>query len=123
MEEKKEKLVDFFIDPELVDRKGLVINEKRYIGKVKVTQDQADDMQRMISEYQETQRRLHDPSQKIRIKNSMIIEELFLADPKTRGNEKGFSKDFGLLDPWQWQFVNENHKKYLQEQKKALYGY
>ncbi len=120
--ETNEELVSIYIDP-VATHGGLTTNEKRYVGWVKVPKDIAQDLQRRVEEYIETQDFLHNPKRKIRIKNSMVIETHFCADPNQYGDNPKFSKEYGLLDPWQWQFVPESEKARLKQLRFDLYGY
>lgn len=113
-------LVEVFIDPVATDG-GLVTNEKRYIGHVKVSRDIADDLMRRVAEYAEVKNKLFNPRQKIRIKNHTVIEQLYLADPAENAMKPGWTNEYGLLDPWQWQFLSPKAQEDLKNLRKALY--
>ena len=53
----KEELTQVFIDREMTDG-GIRVNGKLYVGNVKVTQGQAEDLLRIQEEYFETKKKL-----------------------------------------------------------------
>lgn len=110
-----------------VDRKetmgGISINGKRYIGEITVPRPLGREIMRIAAEFKETRNKLNDPSQKIRHKNSQVIENLYLANPEDHAGNPNFSREFGLLDPWQWQFIIEPERKRLKELKRSYYDY
>jgi hypothetical protein len=121
----QENLVRIFIDPQLT-RGGLRTfdatgGSKLYIGWVNVSQDIAEDLQRRIDEIREIHDAMMNPRQKIRIKNFEVIERQFLADPEAYEKRKGWSKEFGLLDPWQWQHLTKVAQERLINTRKQLY--
>lgn len=118
----EENLVTIIIDPKATDG-GLSINGKKYIGKMKVPEHIAEQLMENMQVYAETKNKLFDPSQKIRQKNSLVVEAQYMADPAEFSDNKKFSQEFGLLDPWQWQFVAEPEKARLRELKTSIYGY
>ena len=120
-EENIHEIVKVYVDPELTGGAGINVNGKIFVGWVEVSKHQADDLMRIQREYQETVKRMHDPSSKITMKNSDQVERLYCANPKDYANNPAFSKEFGLLDPWQWERLPEPFKQYLKDMKKALY--
>lgn len=122
--ESAEGLVEVFIDP-VMTRGGLMTNGVKYIGRVKVTPDVAEDLMRRQEEIQAVNNWQYAPTKNkppIKIQNHQIIEQQFLADPENRGR-KGFTEEYGLLDPWQWQFLAPSFQAYLKETRKQMYGY
>ena len=120
-EASPEPLVTVVIDRKMTDG-GIRVNDILYVGKVKVTSEQAEDLLRIQEEYLETKQKMSDPSQKIRIKSSAIIQKYYLADPSQFGNHPQYTKQYGLLDPWQWQFISDSFKEELKRQREAMYG-
>ena len=118
----KEELVTVLIDKDMTDG-GIRVNGKLYVGPVKVTQEQADDLLRIQEEYFENKKKLMDKTVSVRMKSDFQKERLFLADPKENEGRKGFTRDYGLLGSREWGFCSEAFKKHLLEQRKALYGY
>jgi len=84
----KKDLVNVFIDPEMVGKGGIQINEKKYVGHVKVPQDIADELIRIQEEYWETVKKMKDPNISVRMKNDFQKEILFLADPNENAGKK-----------------------------------
>ena len=123
-QKQKENLVRIFVDPQLT-RGGLRNITKEgshlYVGWVDVPQDVAQDLQRRIDEIREVHDAMTNPRQKIRIKNFELIENQFLADPEAYQNRKGWSKEYGLLDPWQWQYLTKEAQQRLITTRKQLY--
>lgn len=120
---EKEEMVTIFVDPEMVTMQGIRINGKKYIGKVTVPKDQADDILRIQEEYWETRKKLMDKNVSIRMKSDFQKEALFLADPRDNEGKKSFSRDYGLLGAREWSLCSEQFKKYLLEQRKNHFGY
>lgn len=118
----KQELVTFVVDKDMTDG-GIRVNGKLYVGPVKVTQEQADDLARIQEEYFETKKKLMDPTISVRMKSDFQKEALFLADPKINEGKKGFTRDYGLLGLKEWTMLNDTFKQHLLEQRKALYGY
>ena len=119
---EKKDLVTVLIDREMTDG-GIRINGKLYVGPVKVTQDQADDLLRIQDEYFETKKKMMDKNVQVRMKSDFQKEKLFLADPKENESKKGFTRDYGLLGAKEWSYCTEKFKEHLLEMRKALYGY
>ena len=65
---------------------------------------------------------MHNPRQKIRIKNHFIVEQQFLADPEPNRGRKNWTEDYGLLDPWQWQFPTKEFRQYLVNLRLQMHG-
>lgn len=111
----------------IVDHKatdgGITINGTKYIGEVTVKKDIARQIITNMQEYAEVKNKMFDPSQKIRNKNGFVTERAYLADPAEHTGNPRFSMEFGLLDPWQWQFVAEPEKERLRKLKTSIYGY
>ena len=103
-------------------RGGVTINGKRYIGEVTVEKEIARSLLDIMAMFRETQKKLTDPSEKIRMKNGFAIEALYLADPLQNVGNPMYHRDFGLLDPWQWQFVSVPEKARLKALKVAMFG-
>jgi hypothetical protein len=120
--ESQEELVQIMIDREMTDG-GIRVNGKLYVGKVKVTQGQADDLLRIQEEYFETKRKLMDKNVNVRMKSDFQKERLFLADPKDYEGRKNFSRDYGLLGAREWSYCTDEFKKDLLEKRMALFGY
>jgi hypothetical protein len=119
----KEGEVRIYIDPVITDG-GLRTNDKLYVGWVNVSQDIAQDLQRRVEECQEIKNFLQNPTRtKVRIKNFYVMEKQFLADPSENYGKKDFTNEYGLLDPWQWQFIPKEVQEELKERRKAIYGY
>jgi hypothetical protein len=119
---EKQDLVSVFIDREMTDG-GIRINEKLYVGTVKVPKAQAEDLLRIQEEYFETKKKLMDKNISIRMKNDHQKEALFLADPKENANKKGWSRDYGLLTPLEWSYCKPEFKKHLLSLRKQYFGY
>jgi len=117
----QEVLVEIMIDPVATDG-GLYTNERRMVGKVKVSRDEADDIMRRLQEYAEVKNKLHNPNQKIRLKNHSVIEQLYLADPAENSFKPGWTAEYGLLDPWQWQWLTPIAQKQLKDLRYNLFG-
>ena len=118
----KEELTQVFIDREMTDG-GIRVNGKLYVGNVKVTQGQAEDLLRIQEEYFETKKKLMDANISVRMKSDYQKEALFLADPKQNENKKGYTRDYGLLTRKEWEYCHPDFKEYLLAQRKALYGF
>ena len=106
---QSEKMLTINIDPQETDG-GLVINGKRYIGEYTLPEPIARQMLENVAQYKEVKNKMFDPNQKIREKNIFNIEQAYMADPSQHRGNSGFTQEFGVLDPWQWQFVHENEK-------------
>ena len=119
--ESKTKKVRIYIDPKLTDG-GLTTNGRRLVGYVEVDEQEAEDIFRRLQEYNEVKERLHNPTAKVTIKNSYVIEQLYLADPATNRNKPGWTDEYGLLDPWQWNKLPKQFQEELKERRYALYG-
>jgi len=120
--EKKDELVQVIIDREMTDG-GIRVNGKLFVGKIKVSQEQADDLLRIQEEYFETKRKLMDKNVSVRMKSDFQKEKLFLADPAEYAGRKGFTRDYGLLGAVEWGYCTEGFKQYLLQERKQLYGY
>jgi len=115
------KKVRIYIDPKATDG-GLSTNEKKLVGYVEVDEKEAEDIFRRLQEYAEVKERLHDPNANVTIKNSYVIEQLYLADPATNRNKPKWTDQYGLLDPWQWDKLPKQFQEELKERRYALYG-
>jgi len=118
----KEPLVTVMIDREMTDG-GIRVNGKLYVGNVKVSQEQADDLLRIQEEYFETKKKLMDKYSTVRMKSDFQREALFLADPKQNEGKKNFTRDYGLLGALEWSYLKPQFKEYLLESRKAMFGY
>jgi hypothetical protein len=121
--ENSEGLVEVFIDP-VMTRGGLMTNGTKYMGRVKVEPHIAEDLMRRQQEIQEVANWQVAPTAnkpQMRMQNHQVVEQQYLADPENRGR-KGWTDEFGLLDPWQWQFLSEPFKEQLKETRKQMYG-
>jgi len=119
---EKSELVSIVIDRNMTDG-GIRINGKLYVGTVKVSQGQADDLLRIQEEYFETKKKLLDKTISVRMKSDFQKERLFLADPKENAGKKNFSRDYGLLPQEEWNYCTESFKAYLLDMRKQFYGY
>jgi len=119
---EKKELVSVFIDRDMTDG-GIRVNGKLFVGNIKVTQDQADDLLRIQEEYFETKKKLLDKNVSVRMKSDFQKEKLFLADPKDYESKKGWTRDYGMLGAREWSFCTPQFKEYLLAQRKGLYGY
>ena len=82
-------LVEVFIDP-VMTRGGLMTNGTKYMGRVKVTPDVADDLMRRQQEIQEVANWQVAPTAnkpQMRIQNHQIIEQQYLAEEFKRSNQ------------------------------------
>ncbi len=117
----KNKRVRLYIDPKETDG-GLSTNGKRLVGYVELDEKEVEDVLRRLTEYREVKQRLHDPNQKVTIKNSYVVEQLYLADPATSRNKTGWRDEYGMLDPWQWEKLPKEFQEELKARRFALYG-
>jgi len=115
-------LVTVIIDRETTDG-GIRINGKLYVGQVKVTQQQADDLLRIQEEYFETKKKLMDKNVSVRMKSDFQKETLFLADPKENESKRGFTRDYGLLGQKEWSYCSPAFKEHLLNLRKQMFGY
>lgn len=118
----EQEMMTIIVDPKATDG-GIIINEKRYIGEMKVPVALGRQIMENMQTYAEAKNKMYDPSQKIRNKNGFEIEKAYLADPSEHSTNPRFNQEFGLLDPWQWQFVAEAEKDRLRQLKTSIYGY
>lgn len=116
----KKDLVKMYVDPTLTQG-GLRTNDKLYVGWVEVPKHIADDLQRRLDEQNEVAKRLQNPSQPIRSKNHFNLEKLYLADPAQNSMKKNWTNEFGLMPPFEWQYLSDEFKAYLKSMRKALY--
>ena len=117
-----EELVSVLIDREMTDG-GIRVNGKLYVGNVKVSQGQAEDLLRIQEEYFETKKKLMDKNVSVRMKNDFQKEMLFLADPKENEMKKGFTRDYGLLPAKEWQYCKTEFKEHLLTMRHQMFGY
>ena|ERR1035437_7539364 len=122
VETRKEELIQIVIDKDMTDG-GIRVNGKLYVGNIKVTQGQADDLLRIQEEYFETKKKLMDKNVSVRMKSDFQKERLFLADPSQNSGKKGFTRDYGLLPQREWQYCSDTFKAHLLDQRKQIYGY
>ena len=118
----KPEMVMVHIDREMTDG-GIRVNEKLYVGNVKVTKEQAEDLLRIQEEYFETKKKLMDKNITVRMKNDIQKEALFLADPKENSMKKNWSRDYGLLSQEEWNYCKPAFKEHLLNLRKSFYGY
>jgi len=102
---------------------GIRVNGKLYVGNVKVTKGQAEDLLRIQEEYFETKKKLMDKNISVRMKSDEQKERLFLADPEENEGKRGFSRDYGLLPVQEWNYCKPAFKEYLLRMRKQLYNY
>ena len=119
---EKKELVSIHIDREMTDG-GIRINGKRYVGTVRVPQDQADDLARIQDEYFETKKKLMDKNITVRMKSDDQKRKLFLADPRENEGKRGFTRDYGLLTPLEWSYLTSAAKEEFLSERKQLFGY
>ena len=119
----KEEMTTIFIDPEMVGKQGIRINEKVYVGHVSVPASMAKDILRIQEEYWETVKKLKDPNVNVRMKNDFQKEALFLADPEQYSGKKGFTRDYGLLGLREWTLCTPAFQDKLLETRRQIYGY
>jgi hypothetical protein len=115
-------LVSVHIDRQMTDG-GIRINGKLYVGNVKVSEEQAEDLLRIQEEYFETKKKLIEPNISVRMKSDFQKEALFLADPKQNEGKKGFTRDYGLLSRTEWEYCKPAFKEHLLEQRRQMFGY
>lgn len=124
IEKTKVDMVEVFIDPESTGG-GIWVNEKLFVGMVKVPRDQAQDLLRIQSEYSETVKKLNNPSVFVRTKSDLTKANRFLANPQDHpqlANTDAFRK-YGLLDPRDWGYMTKEGQQRLLDRRKSLYGY
>ena len=121
---KEEEMVTIVIDPEMTDG-GIRINGKRYVGKVTVTVNQAEDLQRIQMEYYETKKRLTNPDSFIGTKSDIVKFNRYCADPEQ--NKAIFHTDsfqkYGKLDPRDWERLSPGAREMFKAERMALHGY
>ena len=115
-------LVTIIIDPKRTNG-GVRVNGKRYVGKVSVTSDQAEDLLRIQEEYAASVDKLTNPSTKLRNQSLETSRKAFFADPIQFGSHPRFSKVYGMLDTFQWDFVPEADRLEWQQERMGLYNY
>lgn len=120
---EKEELVSIFIDPEMVGRSGIRINDKLYIGHVKVPIGLSVDLLRIQEEYWETVKKMKDPNVVVRMKNDFQKERLFLADPNENAGKKGYTRDYGLLPQREFLLCSPTFQEHLLAYRKQLYNF
>ena len=127
--EQKEKInvdapkIIVMIDPKRTNG-GIRVNGKLKVGKVVCrSQEEADDLLRIQEEYAAAFDKLRDPSIKLRNQSIETSRKAFIADPAQFAGHPRFSKVYGMLDPWQWQFVPQNDRLEWQEERMGLYNY
>lgn len=119
--EKETKKIRIYIDPKLTDG-GFTTNGRKLVGYIEVDETEAEDLKRRLEEYAEVKERLHNPAAKVTIKNSFVVEQLYLADPATNRNKPNWTDEYGLLDPWQWSKLSKEFQEELKARRYALYG-
>jgi hypothetical protein len=119
---KEEEKVLINIDKDTTDG-GIRINGKLYVGNVKVSPGQAEDLMRIQSEYFETKKKLNDTQVHVRMKSDEQKEVLFLADPKLYGMKATFTREYGLLPREEWDYLSPGAKKMFLEHRNQLFGY
>lgn len=127
MAEKEKKavaegMVTVIIDPKRT-RGGIRVNGKLYVGKVTVSSEQADDLLRIQEEFSATIDKLTEPSTKLRNQNIGTTKKMYMADPTVYGTHPQFSNVYGMLDPFQWQFISDVDKEEWREERLGVYGY
>jgi hypothetical protein len=117
-----EDMVLINIDPKLTDG-GLWTNGKLMVGKVKVPESVANDIQRRLDEYAEIKAKLTDIDGRVvvREKNKDVIIAKFCADPR-EVSAKAFSYQLGTLDPIDWDAQTPEFQEYLKSYRMNLYG-
>lgn len=119
---EKNEMVTIIIDRQMTDG-GIRVNGKLYVGTVKVTKEQADDLLRIQDEYFETKKKLLDKNVRVRMKSDHQKEVLFLADPNENAGKKGFTRDYGLLPVIEWSYCTAEFKQRLLDLRMQMYGY
>ena len=115
-------LVSVHIDREMTDG-GIRVNGKLYVGNVKVSEEQAEDLLRIQEEYFETKKKLMDPNIYVRMKSDNQKEALFLAHGKEFEGKKGWTRDYGLLTRKEWEYCKPAFKEYLLNLRQQMFGY
>ncbi len=111
------------IDPKRTNG-GIRVNGKRLVGKVKCkSQEEADDYLRIQEEYAASFAKLTDPTVKLRNQSIETSRKAFIVDPAEFGKHPNFTREFGMLDPYQWQFVPEGDRLEWQEERMGLFNY
>jgi hypothetical protein len=116
------EMVTIVIDRETTDG-GILVNGKLFVGQIRVTSEQAEDLLRIQEEYFETKKKLMDNSVNVRMKSDDQKEALFLADPRQNGHKREFTRDYGLLGMKEWSRLNSKFKEHLLEQRRMMYNY
>ena len=118
----EEEMVTIIIDPKRTNG-GIRVNGKNYVGKVKVSAVQADDLMRIQEEYSATIDKLTNPQVKLRNQNIDATRKAFMADPAVYGQHPQFSKAYGLSDMFQMSFISETDRLQWEEERMGLYNY
>lgn len=118
----EEEKVTVQIDREMTDG-GIRVNGKLYVGNVRVSKGQAEDLLRIQEEYFETKKKLMDKNVTVRMKSDFQKEVLFLADPKENEGKKNFTRDYGLLGAKEWSYITPVFKEHLLDMRRQMYGY
>lgn len=119
---EKEDIVTIVIDPKMTNG-GITVNGRKYVGTVKVPQEQADDLLRIQTDYFATTQKLNDPSIQLRNQNIETTRKAFIADPGLYGNHPRFSKHNGMTNQFQLNFISEQDLNEWKQERMGLYGY
>ena len=122
VKEPAQKII-VMIDPKRTNG-GIRVNGKLKVGRVVChSQEEADDLLRIQEEYAASFDKLRDPSIKLRNQSIETSRKAFMADPAQFAGHPHFSKTYGMLDSWQWQFVPEADRLEWQQERMGLYNY
>lgn len=110
------------IDPKATDG-GLWTNGQLMVGKVMVSEDEANDILRRLDEYSEVKAKMSDIDGRVHIreKNKDVIIAKYCADPR-EVSAKAFNYELGTLHPLDWEAQTPEFREYLKSYRQNLYG-
>lgn len=122
------ELVEIYISPKdtdggLYNLGGTNGQDTRLVGYIKVTKEEARDIQRRVEEYKETKEHFQDGRTRVRCKSSEVLRKQYMADPGANSRKKNWTDRYGLLDPQEWQYLTDGFKRELKRERHQLYGY